>query len=54
MARPREQDRSRVRDKLVHVRATKNQLQAWKEEAKRMGLTLSQWLRMVGDRDARM
>ena len=43
-----------VRETAVVVRVRPHQRSRWVAKAKARGMTLSQWLRDVADRDARM
>jgi hypothetical protein len=53
MARPREADRSLVRDVVVRLMVRREQRKRWQVAADRHGMTLSAWLRYVADRAAR-
>ena len=54
MSRPPEKDRDVVRTVRLELRLRPRQRQRWEAKARTLGMTLSDWLRMVGDRDARM
>ena len=53
MARPKRQDRSTVMDKGTLIMATQAQRKRWEAMARKQGMTLSQWVRIVLDRAAR-
>jgi hypothetical protein len=54
MSRPPEKDREIVRTVYVKVRLRPRQRKRWEAKARALSMTLSDWLRMVADRDARM
>jgi antitoxin component of RelBE/YafQ-DinJ toxin-antitoxin module len=54
MVRPLKKDRTMVRTELIAMRVRIDQRRQWEAKAKRLGLTMSKWLRMLADRDARM
>jgi hypothetical protein len=54
MARPPLVNRSVVKSARVLVRVRRDELAQWKAKAVRLGVSVSAWLRMLADRDARM
>ena len=54
MNRPEISERGKVRDKWVHIRVTKDQSRRYEARAKRLGVSVSVWLRSLADRDSRL
>ena len=54
MAREPEKDRAFVRTKRVELRLRAPQHKRWTDKAIKQGMSLSEYIRMVVDRDARM
>ena len=53
MVRPRMVDRSKVQSATCCIKLTKEQHARWQAMARKQGLTLSAWVRLVLDRAAR-
>ena len=54
MSRPPTSDRERIRDAVVRLRVSRDQRRRYESRAKRLGVSVSQWLRSLADRDSRM
>ena len=54
MNRPSDPDRGKVRAVVVTVRVTRAQSRVYESKAKQLGVSVSQWVRSVLDRAARM
>ena len=54
MNRPAHPDRAKIRDRWVKVRITREQARRYEGRAAKLGVSVSQWLRSLADRDARM
>ena len=54
MVRPVELDRELIRSMVCRVRVRFIQRKRWLEKARASGLSLSEWMRLTLDRDARM
>ena len=54
MTRTPEDDRGRVRDVVVRLRVREQERKRWKAKADRLGISVSEWLRALANRDARM